>query len=216
MQTSANFFLLPASKACAAFSIFIATALHAGPAEVASIPEVGAHQPILTVGKNVNPQNKMVVYTRLDANGRFMADPSVRDRPVLDFYWLMDGRSYKPVNALIKKEIRKRFTGEWSVKERTESFIVNVSDLKEVKSDIKDPRIEICVREASGGPSVEAQMNLGPSDGGMRIRLSSIYTEGRAFPPAVDSVTLEGEEIVNGRLTGNKITRKYTAADRPE
>jgi hypothetical protein len=45
----------------------------------------------------------------------------------------------------------------------------------------------------------------------MRIRLSSIYTEGRAFPPAVYSVTLKGEEIVNGKPTGRKVVRKYNA-----
>jgi hypothetical protein len=50
----------------------------------------------------------------------------------------------------------------------------------------------------------------------MRIKLSSIYTEGRAFPPTVDAVTLKGEEIVNGNLTGRKITRKYSASGRSE
>jgi len=214
MQTSGTHFLIPIPKACLAFSIFVATAWPVGSAEVTNIPVLGAHQPILIVEKNVNPQNKMVVYTRLDASGRFVVDPAAGDRPMLDFYWLMDGRNYKAVNGLIKNEIRKRFTGEWSAKNRTDSFTVNVNDLKEVKCDIKNPKMEICARETDGGRSVEAQMNLGPSDGNMRIKLSAIYTEGRAIPPAVDAVTLQGEEIVSGNLTGKKITRRYHAVDR--
>ena len=85
---------MPIPKTCLAFFAFVATALHAGSSEVANIPEIGAHQPVLIVEKNVNPENKMVVYTKLDANGHFMADGNW---PLLDFYWMMDGKNYKPV-----------------------------------------------------------------------------------------------------------------------
>jgi hypothetical protein len=74
---------MPIPKTCLAFFAFVATALHAGSSEVANIPEIGAHQPVLIVEKNVNPENKMVVYTKLDANGHFMADGNW---PLLDFY----------------------------------------------------------------------------------------------------------------------------------
>jgi hypothetical protein len=47
----------------------------------------------------------------------------------------------------------------------------------------------------------------------MRIRVTSIYTDGRAFPPAVFSVTVKGEEIVHGRLTGKKVSWTYGAKD---
>ena len=48
----------------------------------------------------------------------------------------------------------------------------------------------------------------------MRIKVASIYTEGRAFPPAVYSVTLKGEEIVNGKVSSKKVVRKYFAKDK--
>ena len=196
-------------KTCLAFFVFVATALHARSSEVTNIPEIGAHQPILIVEKNVNPQNKMVVYTKLDAHGHIIADGN---RPLLDFYWLMDGKNYKPVHAKIKNEIHKRLTGQWSSKDRAH-FIVNLNDLKEVKCDIKEPRMDVYVRKTHHGMNVEAQMTLGPSDGNMRIKLSSIYTEGRAFPAAVYAVTLKGEKIVNGSPTGKKVTRKYDSAN---
>ena len=77
--------------------------LRVAAAEVTDIPEVGVHQPILVVEKNVNPQNLMVIYTKVDAKGLFLANPADQDRPVFDFYWLMDGKNYKPVNGMIKK-----------------------------------------------------------------------------------------------------------------
>ena len=52
--------------------------------EVTNIPEVGAHQPILVVGNDVNPENLIVIYTKVDANGRFLANPADGERPVFD------------------------------------------------------------------------------------------------------------------------------------
>jgi hypothetical protein len=190
--------------------LLLGFALGVGAAEVRNISDIGPHQPILTVRKNVNPQNLMVIYTKTDADGRFLGDPN-SDRPVLDFYWLMDGKTYKPVNGLIKTEIRKRFAPRWSSGGRATHFVITMKDLKEVNSDISEPKVDVYARETDDVPTVEAQMNLGPSDRNMRIKLSSIQTAGRAFPPTVHSVTLKGEEIANGISTGRKVARKYEA-----
>lgn len=182
-------------------------------AEVTDIPEIGAHQPIVIIQKNVNPQNRMIVYTRLDEEGRFQRDPGHRNQPVFDFYWLMEGKSYKPVNGLIKNEIRKRFECELSPKDQASRFIIHMNDLKEVKTDIAEPKMEVYIRGSGDERDVEAEMTLGPSDGNKRIKLLSIYTEGRAFPPSVQAVTLQGEEIVKGKPTGKKVTRRYAAGE---
>ncbi|MEP6668632.1 MAG: hypothetical protein ABJF10_05735 [Chthoniobacter sp.] len=183
--------------------------------EMANIPEIGAHAPVLVVGKNVHPENLMVVYTKVDANGRFLTDPEKRNQPLFDFYWLMNGRNYKPVNGLLKNEIRKRLELQAIPGGSATHFAINLNDLKEVTTDIAPPKMDVYVSATAGVPEVEAQMNLGPSDGNMRIKLSSIYTQGRAFPPAVYSVTLKGEEIVNGKPTGRKVARKYEGKDKP-
>ena len=203
--------LMPIRKASPAISLLAASMLRVAAAEVTNLPELGAHHPILVVGKNVNPQNLMVIYTKVDAKGRFLANSADQDRPVFDFYWLMDGKDYKPVNGLIKNEIRRRFECQLSPGDRATHFVINVNDLKEVNSDIKEPKVDVYATGSGDAQDVEAQITLGPSDGNMRIRLSSIYTEGRAFPPAVYSVTLKGEKIVNGKLTGKKVARKYEA-----
>lgn len=202
---------MPIRNASLTVFLLALSMLRVAAAEVTDIPEVGAHQPILTVGKNVNPQNLLVIYTKVDAHGRFLTNPADQDRPVFDFYWLMDGKNYKPVNRLIKKEIGKRFECQTIQSEGATHFVINMNDLKEVNTDIKEPKVDVYATGSDGARGVEAQMTLGPSDGNMRIRLSSIHTEGRAFPPAVHSVTLKGEEIVDGTPTGRKVSREYHA-----
>jgi hypothetical protein len=192
-------------------SLFAAFILRAASAEITSIPQIGPHHPIFILEKNVNPQNIMVIYTKEDANGHFLTDAADPTRPIFDFYWLMDGKNYKPVNGMIKSEIGKRFEWQLSRTNPKTHFIVNLNDLKEVDSDIKDPKIDVYASRSGGTRGAEAQMTLGPSNGNMRIKITSIYTEGRAFPPAVYCVALKGEEIVDGKLTGKKVTRRYDA-----
>ena len=199
---------MPIPKLSLAVALLVASVLH-GAEE--TIPEIGVHQRILIVRKNVNPQNLLVVYTKEDSNGRFITNQADQKRPVFEFYWLMDGKNYKPVNGMIKKEIRKRFECQQGPASQATHFIINANDLKEVDCDIKEPKIDVYSSGTGGGSKVKAEMSLGPSDGNMRIRLSSIYSEGRAFPPAVYSVTLEGEEIVDGKGTGKRVTRRYDA-----
>lgn len=193
--------------------LFAALSLRLTAAEVTSIPQIGAHQPILTVEKNVHPQNIMVVYTKVGPDGHFQPDPENSDRPFLDFYWLMDGKTYKPVSPLIKSEIRKRLELQ-TAPGTTTHFVINIHDLKEVNSDIPKPKVRVSIGGSADAPDVDAEINLGPSDNRTRIRVSSIYTEGRAFPPAVYSVTLKGEEVDHGRPTGKMVTRKYEGRDK--
>jgi hypothetical protein len=194
--------------------LLLALALRLAAVEVTNIPQIGAHQPILIIEKNVHPENRMVVYTKVDADGRFVPDPNNPDRPLLDFYWLMDGKTYKPVNPLIKSEIRKRLELQPASDGAANHFVVSINDLKEVNSDIKQPKVRVSIGGTAEDRDVDAEMKLGPSDNNVRIKVSTIYTEGRAFPPAVYSVTLRGEEVAKGKLTGRKVTRKYDAKDR--
>ncbi|MFM9726342.1 hypothetical protein ACKI1L_38100, partial [Streptomyces scabiei] len=66
--------------------------------EITDIPQLGTHQQIFTVEKNVNPENVAIVYTKVDSACRFVNDPANRDEPVFDFYWRMGGTDYKPMN----------------------------------------------------------------------------------------------------------------------
>ena len=66
--------LMAIRKVSLATAILIVSLLRAAAGEVKTIPEIGVHQPILIVRKNVRPHNLLVVYTKEDGNGRFIAD----------------------------------------------------------------------------------------------------------------------------------------------
>lgn len=180
---------------------------HAKP--ITDIPELGPHQQIFTVRKNVNPENLAVVYTKVDEKCRFLTDPANRDEPVFDFYWRMGGKDYKPMNSFFKDEFHKRMS---FVPGATPSrFQLDANDLKEVNTDIKDPRLDVIATASGAACNVEAFITLGPSDGNTRIRLDSIYGEGRSFPPKIYSVTLQGEVVdASGKGTGKMVSRKYS------
>jgi len=175
--------------------------------DVGNIPDIGRHQSIFVVNKNVNPQNIAVVYTKVDDKCRFVNNPENRDQPIFDFYWLMDGKNYKPMSGIIKSELRKRMSFVEDAGDRATHFVIDANDLKEVDHDIADPRLDVNAKAIAGGCDVEAFITLGPSDGNARVKVTNIYGEGRAFPPKVYSVTIKGVDV----KTGKAVSRKYDA-----
>jgi hypothetical protein len=73
-------------------------------AEEVDLAPVGLHQRLFRIYKNENPQNIMVVYTKVDKACNFVMEDH---QPLIGFYWLMDGVRYKPVHSMIQNSIRK-------------------------------------------------------------------------------------------------------------
>ena len=123
-------------------------------------------------------------------------------------YWLMNRSSYKPTHALIKKGVRERLQ---VVPSNSQAFYVRVNDLKEVNSDLTDPRLIIEADKVNGTCKVRSWLTLGPSNKYAKIQLSSIYSEAvkTVVPPfrKLVSVTLIGVDV----NTGAKVSRKYLA-----
>lgn len=168
------------------------------------ISEIGEHYKIISFEKNENPQNIMVVYTKLDRNCKFIKQ---NGKPLVDFYWLMDGKKYKPTHALIKDAVRKRL--EVSSAGDTE-FQLKVNDLKELNTNIEHPYMTVKVEKigleckvASYFPDEEKAGNL--------ILVSSIYSESKKtfIPPfrKLMALTFRGTAPESGQA----VQRKYRA-----
>lgn len=172
-----------------------------------NIPQIGVHFPILTVEKNINPQNKLVVYTLLDGNCVFLLDDS--NSPTFDFYWLMNGSSYKPVHSMIKAQVRKRLTvGTVDPRHNGKSFSVEMNDLKELNHDIPDPKMTVVAKPQGDQCSVGGFLRLGPSDGNAMIQVDSIYSKAKGMiSPKLVSVTIRGRVVSNGQA----VVRTYYA-----
>jgi len=188
-------------------TFFFAVVALTSVATQASIAEdkIGPHNIIFMYEKNRNPQNTMAVYTQLDSKCHVQKIKA--DTPVFDFYWLMDRANYKPVNPIIKREVRKRL--EVLPTKDDSSFSVVMNNLKELNTGLVSFRLTVKAKnQADGSCKAEAFLKLGPSDKNAEIRLQSIYAEAEGlFLPALRAITLTGIDTKTGKVT----TRKYLA-----
>jgi hypothetical protein len=188
---------------------FIFISLSARGSNRTDVSQVGPHQPILTFEKNENPQNIMVIYTKVENNCRFIVESG---KPVVDFYWLMDRKTFKPVNGTIKSSMRGRIEVEPLDKNNQQTFNLRINDLKELSTDLNDVRIRVTSsNNHSHGCDVEAFITLGPSDHHRVLRLETIFSkaEKTLLPPfrKIDSITLEGKDVKSGEA----VKRTYEA-----
>ena len=156
-----------------AISIGFSTA-HANPALISETTSsahqaLGDHHPLFIVKKNLNRENVMVVYTKLDKNCRVVVDPTRGNQPMLGFYWLMGGKKYKKVSRLVENGmgpcagIRDRISVVGGERGKlVNAFAVSATDLDRLSHDLKDNRLTIkAERGASGKCEAGAYMQLG-------------------------------------------------------
>jgi hypothetical protein len=171
-------------------------------AEVRSLPEIGRHFPLFTFEKNENPQNIMVVYVKLDDQGRFEKDPKHPEQPLIGFYWLMNREKYKRVHPLIVHGIRERLHFISQAPDRR-SFRIRLSDLDDLKRDMKPADIDVRILGGRENPNVEASLR--------GVKIDKIYSEAHKtfLPPfrKVDVVTVFGKSITDG----DPVSRTYSA-----
>lgn len=174
---------------------------------VTNIPQVGPHYLLFTFEKNENPQNIMEIYTLLN---RDCTLASKAGKPVLGYYWLMDGRSYKPVHPLIRLGIENRLRVEPSSLSK-HSVTMTIADLKKLNHDLASDQILITSEHQGGGCTVEALVKMGPSDHGAVLWVTKIYSEARKtwLPPfrKLTSLTFEGVDV----QTGQRLHRTFSA-----
>ena len=174
-----------------------------------AVTQVGDHSILFTFEKNENPENIMIVYTKLDASCHVVVDPARQAAPVFDMYWLMNGTGYKPVHNLIKSGVLDRLQ---VIPSKNDSFQIQINDLKELQTDVQDPKLSVVAEKNSNGAcEVKSMFKLGASDKGATMQVQTIYSEAAKtlMPPfrKLKSVTLKGVDA----KTGEKISRTYKA-----
>ena len=188
-------------KLISLFTLVANFSLSAVAKEVENIPEIGRHFTLFTVEKNVNPENIIVAYVKLDAGCRI---EYVNKNPSYGFYWLMNKSSYKPLHPLILKEVEKRLSVQ--VNSPGNQFDILLTDLTSVRTDIKNPHLTVKSTASGNQCDATALMQLGPADNNAVIKLASIQTETKGFlSPKIMSVTLTGTDVASGKT----ISRKY-------
>lgn len=194
------------------FSILflICSAFQRVTAQSREIPEIGRHETVLIFEKNINPQNILILWTKLNEDCTFKLSSKEPSVPVLDLYWLLDRERYKKVHSMIRKRIRQRI--EISKMDKPNLFQVQFTDLKELETDLKEPTFTVVAKMGTSGRcEIKTTMQLGPSDSNQAIELQKIYSETRrSFRPPfhqLKSITLFGIDLENGQ----SIEKKYLA-----
>lgn len=175
--------------------------------------EVGPHYRLFTFEKNENPQNIMIIYTKLDSDCRFVENPKNKRQPLMDFYWLMDRSRFKPVHPLIKSGIRSRLEVETSFDygRSRNHFVVQINDLKKIDPHLQATHLEVRSEKTGGHCEVHSVLNITPEEPTAAFEVDKIFSESEKtwLPPFrhVLSLTISGVNL----QTGQKIEKKFTA-----
>ena len=154
--------------------------------------------------KSYNPQNIMVINASLDEDCKFVSS----NDQYLSFYWLMDGKTRKPVNSLIIDNIYERFQFN-GVNDNATSFSSTLGDLKELKHDLNDPSITVTSMRSGDTCKVRSVLQLGPKDNNRKLSLEKIYCDVSknivGIPNGCKYLELKGTDVE----TGDSLTARY-------
>lgn len=136
---------------------------------------------LFVVEKSKNPQNILVVYTKANRQGRIEPIGTTGQSHLFDFYWLMNGSTYKPTHPLIKRHARKRFIPEKLSADQTQ-FTVKLADLKELDHDLPGDIVTITLIPHPGRKcTARVLLPLGPSANHRSMHIRSIYSKARTL-----------------------------------
>lgn len=127
---------------------------------------------LFTLEKSMNSENILLIHTQTDENCKFVSN----QHGYVDFYWLMDGVTKKEVHPTIRSKVEERvkFLG---ISEDKKSFTVQLNDLRELRTDLEDNKIEITAQFENGACEVKSIIKLGASLKYKKLNLSSTYCE---------------------------------------
>lgn len=172
---------------------------------------VGPHYELFRFEKSENTQNILVIYSRLDEHCRFYTEGGNSEKPIFDFYWLMNQQNYKPVHRIIKSNIRHRLhvevPNDFAVKRNY--FSVRVTDLKTIAPSVQNNLISVLARRVDRECEVSASFSFEEKQ---KLKLQKIYLESRKtlWPPfrKVVSLRFEGTNEKTGLYEQKVFTEK--------
>jgi hypothetical protein len=171
---------------------------------------------LFVVEKSKNPQNILVVYAQASRGCRVNPIGTAAKSHLFDFYWLMNGTTYKPTHPLIKRHARKRFIPEKLYADQTR-FTVKLADLKELDHDLPGDIVTITlIPHPSGKCMAKALLPLGPSAHYRTMHIRSIYSKARTLmgiPIGIYYIELRGLDAETQKEITVRFNSKADAYD---
>jgi hypothetical protein len=180
-------------KSLALAAVLVAQSrLLAGPPPLGKMTQryFGPHAPLFVVSKSYHPDNVLVVYTTMDDDCRIVADGRGHE---IGFYWLDGGKDFhfSSVEGLVRRQL---FSSALRVDPHT--YILVFNELDRVRHDLFDKRVTVTGRRIGDACEARAEIQLGPSSGSRRLRVTSVYTDltPSGFNATVHSLSLRGHD----------------------
>ena len=152
---------------------------------------------LFTLEKSLNSENILMIHAQTDESCKFVKNAN----GFVDFYWLMDGLTKKPVHPMIRSKVEERvaFSG---INETRDSFKVKLNDLSEIKHDLEDTKIEAVATIVNGNCEVNSIIKLGASSKYRKMNLKRTYCEVDknllGVPKGCKFLELQGVDADNG------------------
>ncbi len=188
--------------------LFISLAAHANhpPLGTTINKYFGEHVPLFVFEKTFNPENIIIIYTKVDRNCRIIYDRQ-KQQPTFGLYWLDDGVRFDPAPQLANQFLSRMPVED--IKDDPYSFYVRLTDLRQLHHDLADERLLIRSEQYGNSCLVGAYMRLKNKK---LVRVTSTLTDAAInfFSLNIRSLTVVGHEIGN---MNKKIVRTYPAAE---
>lgn len=157
---------------------------------------------LLTMEKNHNPENVMMIHTQTDKDCKFVISTKNNEKNYVEFYWIMNnGKSVKEVHSMIRSEIKNRLTFK-GLNSTRDSFRLRLNDLSELKHDLTDTSMEVVSEIIGGKCFVRSILTLGASAKYRKMDLNRTYCEVSknliGIPNGCNFLELEGKDIHTG------------------
>ena len=165
-----------------------------------NIGPIGTHYEIFRFEKSENPQNALVVYTRLDERCRFILESENPTAPAFGFYWLMDKKTYKPVHPLIRGGISSRLkvTIPPNFPQVRDFFVVEVKELRRIDPVLQDAYVKVSAGQQGKNCQVEASFDVdGDRQTSHVLMLDKIFAESEKtfLPPFRKVISLRFDGV---------------------
>lgn len=168
--------------------------------DLVNIGPIGNHYEIFRFEKSENPQNVLVVYTRLDDRCQFVLDSESPTTPVFGFYWLMNRKRYKPVHPLIRAGIRRSLKVMISPNfpQVRDFFAVQVRDLKQLDPTLQSANVRVSASQNGKACQVKATFDVVNNGQPLyALGLDKIYAESKKtfLPPFRKVISLRFDGV---------------------
>jgi hypothetical protein len=173
---------------------------------ITDVDPVGPHHRLFRFDKNENSQNVMYAFTRASAECRFERK---NGKPLVDFYWLMEGSRFKSPHPLVESGIARRLKFsdlESTASGEIDAFSARIEPSKAERSKIEDAIIRVTSLKTSAGCRVTTSVSyLSPEGEKKAMELKSIKAETRKtwIPPfrKIVSITFNGVDHQGASVT---------------